>query len=237
MLDKGREVAGSVVVPVDDQAARLAMKRPLCERQLGFHRLAARASLGAWEPPVCDDQPGAVPLALVGKLAAQLARRGVEDGPVEAGLGPGPVVQVMAGAVGIRPGGGSSGHAGHVQVLYHDGPVGGRQSGGHLVQRVAPLVGHLGMGAGDPGPGATGAPGGGLAFPTGLLAGKLALVAGHAPGMAHQWPGVLDRLPGGEHHQGLHAHIDTDHLFRLGGRSHLSGHLAAEGDVSGRPPR
>lgn len=57
---QGGEVAGDVVISVEDQAARLAPEYPGRQRQLGFHCAAARAGLAGGIPPVREDQPVAI---------------------------------------------------------------------------------------------------------------------------------------------------------------------------------
>ena len=83
---EGRQVECCIVVPVDDQAAALAVVTALGQGQLGFHCLAPRARFRRWVPAVGDHECCPIPLGLVSELTSQLGGRAVEQGPVEAGF-------------------------------------------------------------------------------------------------------------------------------------------------------
>src|SRR5437867_5214694 len=111
------QVGSGVQVPVDDQAARGAVVRPLAERDVVIDGATPGAHLRGRVVPRCDYQPGTIPLRLVLELAAHLVRRPSVDGAREA---------VVAG------------HVGGCQVFDHDYRLGSRQCRSELVQPVNP---------------------------------------------------------------------------------------------------
>jgi len=123
------EVDRGVAVSVQDQATALAAVAPLREGELRFDRPAAGALLGTGEPPVGDHQLGAVPLALVGQLAAELREPGIRE---------------RSGQLAVAQ------HASDMEVFHHDPAVGLGQAGGELVEMVAAHVGDLGVVASQP---------------------------------------------------------------------------------------
>jgi len=137
VLAQAGEVDRGVAVPVDGQAAGVAVVGAFVQRQLGFHRATGGAGLRTGVPPAGYQEPGAVPGGLVAELAAQLAEPGVGQGPVQA-------APALAGA---RL---AAGHVRHREVLNHDHLVALGQAGGRLVQRVAAQVRGPGMDPPDP---------------------------------------------------------------------------------------
>ena len=79
------QVTCGVLVPVYDQAARLAQVRPLGQGQFGFHRTATRARPGTWAEPASRDQLAAVPGGLAGEHPPGFPEASVGDGAGEDG--------------------------------------------------------------------------------------------------------------------------------------------------------
>jgi hypothetical protein len=109
VLAQAGEVDRGVQITVEDRAAVVALVLPVGQGELGFHRAAGRAGLGAGVPPVRDHELAAVPGGLVAELAAQLGGGGVGDGPVQP-------------AAAAADAGLAAGHAGHVQIFDDDHP-------------------------------------------------------------------------------------------------------------------
>src|SRR5574342_683095 len=206
--DELGEIACGVEVPVEVQAAVFAGEGPDSQRQLGFHRAAARTRLAGWIPPIGDDQLSAVPGGLVAELASDLAEAGVGDMPGQPAVGE---------------------HAGHVEVFDHDRGVLAAQAGGELVQPIAAQVRDPGVQPAEVGFGALPArrrplPGAPIRTATaGQGAGGRAQVAQCPPEMT--WVG--HGLAGGEHRQVRDAHVHAGRRLRprrgTAGALHLDG--------------
>src|SRR5829696_9934411 len=83
-----------------------------------------------------DDSPSGA-FSLGGKDARELGPAGVQDRPVQPGLGGNVATRMVHGA------GGRGRHGGHPQVFQGDGVAGVDQSAGGLVVEVPPLVAEL----------------------------------------------------------------------------------------------
>jgi hypothetical protein len=127
---ESEQVDGGVRVPVDDQAARLAAKDPLFERQAWLSPSAPRARLAGGIPAVSHDQPTAIPCRLV-----------IEHPPGGTET-----------LVGHRPSQVPTGqHARDVQVLGHDRLVAGGEARSGLVQSIGPAARYPGVYASEAG--------------------------------------------------------------------------------------
>src|ERR1700738_2627571 len=111
----GGEVAGGVLVAVENEPAVLAAVRPLGQGELGFHSPTIRARLRRWVERRCLDQRSAAPRGLVRELSSELGESGA--------------VQRTGEAVVAE-------HPGDVQSLDHDRPARRGKPGGELVHRV-----------------------------------------------------------------------------------------------------
>lgn len=78
-LHERGEVECGVLVPVQDEPARLADVGAYPQRQLGFHRAAGTTRLRGGEPAVRDLKVAAVPHGPVCELAADLTEPGISD--------------------------------------------------------------------------------------------------------------------------------------------------------------
>ena len=202
-LTSGQDVLRRVEVPVMPGAAGRARPLPRAQAQLREQVPARRAGLGRRVPPVDHDQFPAVPRALVGELAAELAPPAVRD---------------RAGQPPVAD------HTGHVQVLDHDHVRRADQTGAGAVQEILARVAHLAVGTRHLRRGLGPVRG---AFPA---AGQAPLVAGQVPGLARQVPRVGDPLPVRRDGELCHAQVDADRVpgllqrFRgvgVGGEGHV----------------
>ena len=184
-LTSGQDVLRRVEIPVMAGTARRAGPLPGAQAQLLEPVPARRTGLGRGVPPVDHDQVPAVPLALVGELAAELAPPAVTD---------------RAGQPPVAD------HAGNVQVLDHDDVILADQAGAGPMQVILPRVADLAVGTGHLRRGLGSVRG---AFPA---AGQAPLVAGQVPGLARQVPRVGDLLPVRGDSQVRHAQVDADRM-------------------------
>ena len=167
-LTSGQDVLRRVDVPVVPGAAGRARPLPGAQAQLREQVPARRAGLARRVPPADHDQFPAVPLALVLKLAAELAPAAVADG---------------AGQMPVAD------HAGDVEVLDHDHVRRADQTGAGAVQEVPPGIADLAVGTGHLRRGL-----GPVSRPL-PAAGQAPLVPGQVAGLARQVPRVGDLLP------------------------------------------
>src|SRR2546430_770615 len=125
-----KDVLRGVDVPVVPGAAGRASPVPGGQAQLRQPVPACRAGLAGGIPAVDDNQAAAVPLALVCKLAAELAPAAIGDG---------------AGEMAVAD------HVLDREVFDHDEVGLVDQPGAGLVQEVPPRVAYLAVRTGDPG--------------------------------------------------------------------------------------
>ena len=196
---EGGEVACGVEVPVQDQAAGLAV---VCRARTGPAWFSPRRSPSRSSRTDTSGRP---------RAAGRRSTRSCT--PVGGGVSANPASAMCRASRRLRE------HPGHVEVFDHDRAVFAGEPGGELVQAVAAQVRDPGVRPGEPGRRAlppvrrppAGAP---------VRAGPARQRAGRARRSrccaASRWRGLGTSLAGGQHGEVLDADVDADHRVRAG---------------------